>query len=54
MFKVITEKFYKTLGLGGDFEMKDITFDQLHEYQLTTQYDVFELGPMPLILTYLE
>jgi hypothetical protein len=53
-FSLILEKVLTTLQKPLSFSLEKFDWEMLHEYQLRTQYENFETGKIPLILTNLE
>lgn len=53
-FSLILEKVLTILQKPLNFPLEQFDWEMLHEYQLKTQYENFETGKIPLILTNLE
>ena len=53
-FGLILEKVLTIIQKPLDFSLEELNWEMLHEYQLRTQYENFETGKIPLILTNLE
>jgi len=51
MYSLVIRNIAKTLDLPADWDITTLDYDNLYEYQLRTQYNVFEPGQVPLILT---